>query len=658
MAEKERIILEQIVENKQAIDKTRSFTKALDRMATKVQAGKISIEQAEKVIKRYGLMLDLTADEQRKLAATTATATKAMRKQGASARYLGIQFGYLISDLQFGVLGIANNVSQMAVSFIQVREEAKLTGVSVRKSLAGMFKGGNAYLILLQLIIAAWQFLSLRAQKANRQISKTAKDGMVTLEAYKRIATGVLSTEQQKIDALKNLEKQGVKVRDLNGDLIRDQRTINRLVKEHREKLIAKGKVEVIVGKISQIQAKINEKNVLTFTDYIRVTSNFFRVLGASIPNLLTPLKLLGDVIEGVFDSLVAAFKPLADLWDAVAAPVKDGRIKDLNKEIESLQKELDELLKTIGVDDGKGSGRDRNVFQRWFNRLTDDVIEAGSRFKSDVEILKEQMMVEFDQLNKDLADDLLTKDQYDLLYGLLNNKWIALIGNAEVDAFRKTRELRQQYGISAINDFSFQKQQELDILKDHLNKKLLSEEEYGAAVIAVKRKYAIQEIQAAGRKLQQLHQLTGKAGGLAIAGVIMDQGAALFDVVKGTQARIKAIKNLPDPTGISQGVLIAKAVAEGALESAVIVAQAKRSISQIKSAGGRGGSASSAGGDQSRAPNFNIIGAAGGNQLRETIDQRLREQGRNPIKAYVVEGEAQAARMARENAENQTTFG
>ena len=189
-----------------------------------------------------------------------------------------------------------------------------------------------------------------------------------------------------------------------------------------------------------------------------------------------------------------------------------------------------------------------------------------------------------------------------------------------EKERFQALRDIQSIEGLT----IEHQRENEISKLKTHLDNKRITEEEYLKALEAVKRKYAILEIKRVGQQFQQLFQLTGKFKGLAIAGVAIDKGAALFDVVKGTQARIKHIKNLPDPTGISQGILIAKAVAQGVIEAGVITAQATQSINQIKQAGGANtGSAT----DSSRPPNFNIIGATGTNQLQQTLDAQTQSQ-------------------------------
>jgi len=175
------------------------------------------------------------------------------------------------------------------------------------------------------------------------------------------------------------------------------------------------------------------------------------------------------------------------------------------------------------------------------------------------------------------------------------------------------------------------------------------------------------------------LTQIAGKNKALAIAGVVLEQGAALgkvlIDTFRGiSSATAAAAPFIANPiTAIPATANLARTLAQikitGALSAAGIVAGAVKGISAINQSGipGGGGSASSAGasggGVSIPAPTIQSAGApqiqgtqaaSPGSQIASTLAATT---GR-PIRAYVVSGDVSNQQALDRRTSNAATFG
>lgn len=176
------------------------------------------------------------------------------------------------------------------------------------------------------------------------------------------------------------------------------------------------------------------------------------------------------------------------------------------------------------------------------------------------------------------------------------------------------------------------------------------------------------------------LTQIAGKNKALAIAGVVLEQGAALgkvlIDTFRGiSSATAAAAPFVANPlTTIPASINLARTLAQikitGALSAAGIVAGAVKGISAINKSGipgggGGGASASTGGGGNVNIPSPSISSLAapqiGGTQAAtpgaQIADTLAGVSGR-PIKAYVVSGDVSSAQALDRRTSNAATFG
>jgi hypothetical protein len=191
-------------------------------------------------------------------------------------------------------------------------------------------------------------------------------------------------------------------------------------------------------------------------------------------------------------------------------------------------------------------------------------------------------------------------------------------------------------------------------LLQEQFDKGLISEKDYNAQVDALsKERIAIAEAeQAEKERIQQagfdlaaqfggvLQQMAGKNKAVAIAGIVIEQAAAIAKIIANTAtANAKAV-NASFVTGGMPWVAINTASA--ALSIASTIANAKKSIQAIKQGGQNptsGGTLPTTGGGASSAPQMGgslpTLGEA-----PVTALNAITQQNRAPIRAFVVESE------------------
>jgi hypothetical protein len=175
------------------------------------------------------------------------------------------------------------------------------------------------------------------------------------------------------------------------------------------------------------------------------------------------------------------------------------------------------------------------------------------------------------------------------------------------------------------------------------------------------------------------LTQIAGKNKALAIAGIVLEQGAALgkvlIDTFRGiSSATAAAAPFIANPiTAIPATANLARTLAQikitGALSAAGIVAGAVKGISAINKAGipgGGGGGVASAGGGGDISIPAPTVQSAGAPQIQGTaaatpgsqIASTLAAASGKPIKAYVVSGDVSSQQALDRRTSNAATFG
>ncbi len=562
-----------------------------------------------------------------------------MEKTRRSTGYLGTSVAYLASDIGFlaqsprmGLLAIGNNLSQVSIAMGTAAKEAGSFGKALKIAFAT-----QGWMIALQLTIALVTQLPVLMKKFRKETDEAS-------------------------ESIKKLES-----------------TINSLaeaIKEENEAL--KEQVELRKDTLKLLRNTLNEGNSAKVQRWLKNLGDIVELEDWDNLKKKEKAKLLDELIEKYGD-LDKIAKDMATKIAHEETNDKIAALFGLTDNAGKLRNSADIAIQKLAATTGKSYGEAKALYwaspkgkliaakiqKAELDAMKEAAKESDSKFEEYYAQRMAEAKMRIAKRSSEIQKQIAEQNEYFRIgaEGLEYSDPFAVDENAvagassavdqtedvEEDAefkllVKKGQALRAQRAYQAQQaktDFQIEAELKIARLKELYQNELLTEAQFEDAKKRIKQQAITSEIRMRGQQLQQLHALTGKFGGLAIAGVIVDQGAAMFDIVKGVTGRIKAIKNLPDPTGISQGLLIAKAVGEGVLEGGIVAATAASSIKQIKQASGASGPGSGGGGG---GPKFNIIGQNSNNALQQTIQEQTGViQNTPPPKIVIVQSELQA---------------
>jgi hypothetical protein len=132
----------------------------------------------------------------------------------ATSRYnvVGLDFARIIQDAPFGIIGVGNNITQLAQSFSSLGKAGDTLGTKVKLAFGQIFSSGNALVLGISILTTAFTILQ---QKGFFKTEEDAKSLDETLKEYQETLSGVAAATlkgaqdaQKEIASLKALEIQ------------------------------------------------------------------------------------------------------------------------------------------------------------------------------------------------------------------------------------------------------------------------------------------------------------------------------------------------------------------------------------------------------------------------------------------------------------------
>lgn len=172
----------------------------IESLTNKAKALRTSLSQAtnETQVAKYNAQLEETSRELSRLNAlgrsvtanlgSTASGFGQVARQGANANGVAIEFNRVIQDAPFGLIGIGNNLQQLAGNFAQVSKQAGGTGKAIAASLSSIVSPVNLGLLAVSALTAgftAYQMGAFDFIFANEESNESLKNVKTSTELYK-----------------------------------------------------------------------------------------------------------------------------------------------------------------------------------------------------------------------------------------------------------------------------------------------------------------------------------------------------------------------------------------------------------------------------------------------------------------------------------------
>lgn len=551
------------------------------------------------------------------------------------------EFGRTISDSNYGIRGMANNLQQLSSLFI--------TLVSTSGGLiAGLQQLGKVLLGPLGIVILFQTFITLleggkinlsvfaegvkELNKAMREGAKNAGDEVAQLNILVQTANNAaLSTEKRQIAVEKLNEDYPEFLENITLEEIGTDK-VNVAIAKQIELITRRSQVEAITNAITEEQSKLLEENNKTVLER---TSVFGKVIKG--------IQNFGNVSKTIVGEIDRGFE------------VSAKRNEKSNKTIEKLQLELQKLLEETPsiVDQLYGTDEDEDDAE-------DKLNERLKRIKSLTERYKKAVAVD------DAADKITQLEQ---------QRDFALAEAEELKAGEELKELirldfdqkiQAEMDRQAARDEADQLRKDRNAERDKLRQLRLNQAiiRYQQNRLKAEQSIETQKVQFAQQIASTLSAIAGEGTALAKAAIVIEKGAAIADIVIksqqsiATQTAAAQAANLQAQAAyasipfigpalaaaqvIKNNALLAKGISMTKIGAGLSIASILATSLKSKGGGIQGNvpQTSPPSTPQIQAPAFNVVGATQTSQLAQTIAGAEDK----PLRAYVVASDVTTA--------------
>lgn len=269
------------------------------------------------------------------------------RSATGSASATVLEAGRVVSDFNYGIRGVANNLSQLANNFIFTAEKAGGLAAGLA-DIGKAFMGPLGIILAINVVIAAFERYSISTKKAKKEteeFNKALKDDIAILKIYRDALADANLTLEERAGVIKGLALLDKDLNDKLKEAANDTEKLKEITEDflrtkERELQIDLKRIEIqelyfqkldARAKRDEVQAKIDEANFIELT--------------------MMSLKF-GGLRKNVFDDLT-------------------GAALDLNKVESEYNKVLEEylkLLKDVNIEEQKSGGNARSFKQKYLD--------------------------------------------------------------------------------------------------------------------------------------------------------------------------------------------------------------------------------------------------------------------------------------------------
>lgn len=591
------------------------------------------------------------------------------KEQGNIAKVAGTagatvtEFGRLISDLPYGIQGVANNLSQLASMFsLTVSNAQKLNnglsvGRNVFNSIKDVIMGPVGILVAFQGLIAILEIFTKKQKKANDSVSDFNKEVQTQVLALDQLLASFnisellekfdfleeedpfgLFTDSAKRDFDSLIEFLGFKSKEfkealnnLTPEQREDRQVLQGLLEEFQNILSLRQRISEINKKIADEDTEEDERRQLRI-DLLTIEMGLMNAIKKFDPDYKKNRKEEQDLLEGTIDYYEHHIKLLSKERDAVATSAEE--IDNYNEKIKEFQDALNFLLLAREQDKVEVVLQMLGIADVVKGDVAERIAEGVPTPEEITEALKAKMageestalMEQILGLKKSSKETIETADQI--------AERLSIIGDF-FDASAERDIAREKNKTTKINNE----------LRDRIKNENLSASERER----INKRIAINEFNLDKRldKIREKQFKQQKAFKIAVA---------LADTASMAAKAYLSQLSIPDPVSALARAKAAAAIATAfGLAQVATIAKQKYVAGQTSVAGFGGGAGAPGGGEEGGgAPDFNVVGASQLNQVAAAVAGQREE----PVRAYVVASDVSTAQELDRNILSEASIG
>ena len=569
------------------------------------------------------------------------------------------EFGRVISDANYGIRGIANNLQQLSSLFVTL---IATTGgfANGLKAIGTVLMGPLGIIILFQTFITLLEggkismgFFAEEIRKMNSALvegSKAAGGEIGELKLLIDVAKDESLSRRDRQDAINKINKDYPEyLGNLELEHINLEKT-SRAIQKQMDLLLARAKVQALTNiitkeseKVFEAQANMQNRSVeqyASFTDYLKAFVLSFGNSNAAASKLtVNAFKSQNKQIEESSEVIEIATQKIKEIMRGtplVFNKIDNSTKKSVDKLAKLLEKYRQKLKQSEAISRAEAlkAQRDAVLVQARFLGATIQQLQPILDYFNN-EIGK---AIESERL-KDITANF--KAQLDVIKFQLDG--IKKVFKASQDSLKSLRDVFLSFSDARI-----------EALKRERDYVLNSGRLTGAAQRKALKDIEKRELKAQERKIKQERDFFTLKQALLIAEEIMKTKMYVKEQILTAQLAVQKGVASQREVAIDAAVSASKAkmslgafnaalgplgtpaflITIGGLLASILAARkaAQSAISQL-GAPSRGGGAGDSGGTSFIAPDFNIVGSSATSQLSQTIA----DSEKSPLKAYVV---------------------
>ena len=215
--------------------------RALETLRDSVAQNSTEYQQFNQRIEAITLDMKTLKSQQDSLSTGTKQLSSTAGKTGATLT----EFGRVIADSPYGIMGVANNIEQLTQQFVDLQKESGSTGAAFRRLLDGLV-GPNGIVIAIQVVTAALVLFSKQQNKTKEAVSDLNVELELQLANLKDIETQLQQnnlTDEERARLIQTQAKLGKEIAEADRRGLISQAELNKLlfaqksILETREKL-------------------------------------------------------------------------------------------------------------------------------------------------------------------------------------------------------------------------------------------------------------------------------------------------------------------------------------------------------------------------------------------------------------------------------------
>jgi uncharacterized membrane protein YgcG len=177
--------------------------------------------------------------------------TKATKNYNA----VGVDFARIIQDAPFGIIGVGNNIQQLAFSFQQLRNTSTSTGAALKQAFAQIISPGNALFLVISLVTSALTAYQMGVFDSKEETKDLEKETETFDQTLRRVAESIGAVRQARLEGSKGTSDEIVQLDLLNRALTDTNQPQNIRIAAYKK---LKEEYPTILSNITQEKALAN----------------------------------------------------------------------------------------------------------------------------------------------------------------------------------------------------------------------------------------------------------------------------------------------------------------------------------------------------------------------------------------------------------------